>query len=124
VTRDLPNALDEDEEDATEPTFSDQVILPLIELDPEVDDLAAWLEVFLSPRRGQTVAWVAAYEPGPIALAAAERHAVTLHPFDIAKLPPELLERHRRFHYLSLTEAQGEELMDLLDDEDDADDEA
>ncbi|MBM4247112.1 MAG: hypothetical protein FJ148_25520 [Deltaproteobacteria bacterium] len=71
----------------------------------------SWLEVMFAFCRNKLFAWYSRYVPGARVHEVARRFGVRVVHQPLARVPRELVERNRRFHFLCVTREQWEDLV-------------
>lgn len=110
VTLDRPTWIPPDDSGS----FYQEVIRPLMALEPGDDDLYGWLTLFFRFCSGKPVAYFSRYTPGPKIYAVAARAGVSLFQLPLDTIPEALREQHRKFRFLNLTKTQWNALVERL----------
>ena len=112
-TLDCPTYLDEP---AGRETFFDTVITKLVDIQgqPKSDNLYGWLRVVFAYAAGKPFVYYSRYVPSARVFELAREHDVQLVWSPLHRIPAALLERHRTWRQLWLTERQWERLTERM----------
>lgn len=108
VSLDVPTWSSDDEE----ASFSHRVRRLLMRIPDSRDHLYAWLHVFFDFCAGKEVAYLSHYKPSQRIRRMARRYHVRLRPLPIQIIPYALLQRHRVFRLLWLTEKEWRSVLE------------
>jgi hypothetical protein len=97
-------------------TFYKAVICPLIAVQGRpTDHIYTWLETMFTFCSGKPFVYFSQYQPSARIVALARAHRVDFVWRALARLPPELLDRHRTFRQLRLADSQWKQLLTRLE---------
>ena len=111
ITLDCPTYLDDP---AGRETFYEAVITKLLDLPPHADHLYGWLQVVFSYASGKPFVYCSRYVPSARVFRLAREHDVQLVWCPLHRIPAALLERHRTWRQLWLSESQWERLTERM----------
>ena len=109
LTLDAPTYLPRDDTKS----FFGRVIKHLVdsEFRRRRDDVYSWLEVMFAFCRNKPFAWYSRYVPGARVHEVARRFGVRVVHQPLGRVPRELVERNRTFHFLCVTREQWNDLV-------------
>lgn len=95
---------------APNPFYTD-VILPLVKIrGSQSDNLYGWLAIMFSFCEGKRVVYYSRYVPSDRVRSVAQAHSIELVYRPLQTIPRQLLDRHQKFRFLSMSPSQWKEL--------------